>query len=127
MIQDKKRLLLVDDEEVILFGFGQVLAEPGLQIDTARTAEEAKALVRENSYHAAVLDMRLSDSTEMEGLELTAFIRSHQKDCRVIVLTAYGDDTVRLKALDAGADLFLEKPVGPAQIKTNLRALGVYG
>jgi DNA-binding response OmpR family regulator len=120
-----KKILLVDDEEVILFGFRQVLSEPWLQVDTASTAGEAEALARENAYAAAILDMRLSNSTDLEGLALVPFFKKNRKECRIIVLTAYGDDTIRSQAFEAGADLFLEKPVDPETLKGALASLGI--
>lgn len=125
MSREKKKILLIDDEEVILFGFRQALMEPWLQVDTASTADEAKALLKENVYSAAIVDMRLSSSTAMEGLNLVPYLKTMQKDCRIIVLTAYGDETVRRKAFNFGADIFLEKPVDPEVIKKNLTALGI--
>ena len=120
-----KKILLIDDEEVILFGFKQVLMEPWLQVDTASTAGEAKALSEKNVYCAAIVDMRLSSSTAMEGLDLIPLLKTMQKNCRIIVLTAYGDEVIRRKAFNFGADLFLEKPVDPETLKKNLAALGI--
>jgi DNA-binding response OmpR family regulator len=119
------KILLIDDEEVILFGFKQVLSGPALQVDTASTVEEAKSLAGKNTYAAAIVDLRLSNSTALEGLELVRTIKSIRKNCRVIVLTAYGDDDVKRRAFEAGADLFLEKPVNPNTIKKNLKDMGI--
>jgi DNA-binding NtrC family response regulator len=123
--REKKKILLIDDEEVILFGLRQALMEPWLQVDTASTAAEAKALLKENVYSAAIVDMRLSNSTAMEGLDLIPHLKKVQENCHVIVLTAYGDETIRRKAFNFGADIFLEKPVDPETLKKNLAALGI--
>jgi|WetSurMetagenome_2_1015567.scaffolds.fasta_scaffold278963_2 DNA-binding NtrC family response regulator len=123
--REKKKILLIDDEEVILFGFRQALMDPWLQVDTASTADEAKALLKENVYSAAIVDMRLSNSTAMEGLDLIPYLKTMQKNCRIIVLTAYSDEPTRRKAFNFGADIFLEKPVDPETLKKNLAALGV--
>jgi DNA-binding NtrC family response regulator len=125
MSGEKKKILLIDDEEVILFGFKHVLMEPWLQVDTASTADEAKSLSEKNVYSAAIVDMRLSNSTAMEGMDLVSYLKTMQKNCRIIVLTAYGDETIRRKAFHFGADLFLEKPVDPETLKKNLAALGI--
>jgi DNA-binding response OmpR family regulator len=122
---EKKKILLIDDEEVILFGFRQVLTEPWLQVDTASTVAEAKALFEKNIYSAVIVDMRLSNSTAMEGLDLVPYLKTIQKNCRIVVLTAYGDETIRRKAFNFGADIFLEKPVDPEVLKKNLTALGI--
>jgi DNA-binding response OmpR family regulator len=120
-----KRILLVDDEEVILFGYKQVLSEPWLVVDTAETVNKAKMLAQTNSYAAAILDLRLSNSIALEGLELIPYMKYVQKGCRIIVMTAYGDEATKRKALDLGADLFLEKPVDPEDIKKTLISMGI--
>jgi DNA-binding NtrC family response regulator len=125
MNREKKKILLIDDEEVILFGFQQVLTEPWLQVDTASTVDEAKSLLNKNVYSTAIVDVRLSNSTAMEGLDLIPYLKTIQKNCRIIVLTAYGDETIRRKAFNFGADIFLEKPVDPDTLKKNLAALGI--
>jgi ActR/RegA family two-component response regulator len=121
-----KRILLIDDEEVILFGFKEVLAEPWLEVDTANTAAQAKSLLALQIYAGAVVDLRLSNSTDLEGLELISCIRSIQDNCRIIVLTGYSEEPAKREALNSGADLFLEKPVDPARVKQDLRDMGVY-
>jgi DNA-binding NtrC family response regulator len=125
MNNEKKKILLVDDEEVILFGYRQVLSEPWLQVDTASTVREVEALIKMNSYAAAIIDMRLSNSTDLEGLALIPSIKKIQKECRIVVLTAYGDDAIRARACESGADLFLEKPVDPDTLKKKLDSLGI--
>jgi len=122
-----KRILLVDDEEVITFGFSRVLAAPEVAVDLAHTVNEAQALMSANRYDAAIIDLRLSNSTEMEGFDLVTYLRSRQKACRIMVLTAYGEDGIRAQAMAAGADLFYEKPIEPESIKNILRSYGIYG
>jgi two-component system, response regulator RegA len=121
----KKRILIVDDEEVILFGFKQVLSEPWLIVDTAETVNEAVTLIASNSYAAAILDLRLSNSLILEGLEFVPLLKKAQKGCRIIVITAYGDEATKRTALDSGADLFLEKPADPDDIKKILISMGI--
>jgi DNA-binding NtrC family response regulator len=121
-----KKILLIDDEEAVLFGYRRVLSEPWLQVDTACSAQEAKQLVEKNAYGAAIVDVRLSNSTELEGIALIPFIKKHQQECKVVVLTAYGDETIRAKAFASGALLFLEKPVGPEELKKELTSIGLY-
>jgi DNA-binding response OmpR family regulator len=120
-----KRILIVDDEEVILFGYKQVLSEPWLTVDTAGTVSEAISLAETNGYDAAIIDLRLSNSVSLEGLDFVPILKNAQKTCRIIVVTAYGEEAIRRRALDAGADLFLEKPVDPENIKKTLADMGI--
>ena len=117
---EKKRVLLVDDEEVVLFGYSMVLSEPWLTLDTAECATKAKKLLSENKYNAAILDLRLSSSTKLEGLDLIVEVKKTQENCRILVLTAYSDDITKRRALDLGAEYFLEKPVDPERLKKML-------
>jgi DNA-binding NtrC family response regulator len=125
MTAPAKRVLIVDDEEVILFGYKQVLSEPWLVVDTAQTVSEANLFLETNIYAAAILDLRLSNSMALEGIELIPYVKSVQNGCRIIVVTAYGDEAARQTALRAGADLFLEKPVDPEDIKKTLAGFGI--
>ena len=119
------RILLVDDEEVITFGFSKVLAGPGIIIDCAQTADEAKILTDKYSYTAAMIDLGLSNSNILEGIDVVRLLKQSQPDCVLVVITAYGEDDTRKHTMEAGADIFLEKPVEPQKFKEVLRELGV--
>lgn len=121
-----KRILLIDDEEVITFGFTKVLKEPGVEIDCAQTLEEAQQCIANNHYDAAIIDLRLSDSTRMEGFDCVRLLRVCQSECRIILLTAFGDNGTREQAKACGADLFFEKPMGPEAIRDALKTFGIF-
>jgi DNA-binding response OmpR family regulator len=125
IMDENKRILLIDDEEVITFGFSRVLGGPGVVVDCAQSADEARILIDTNSYAAAVVDLRLSNSTDLEGLELINHLKAKQAKCRIIMLTAYGDDDIRTRAIVKGADLFFEKPIDPEQIRDALKIMHV--
>ena len=126
-MENEKRILLIDDEDAILFGFSKVLKEPGIELDCAQTLEEGLKLIEHRRYDGAVIDLRLSNSSEFEGFACIRQLRSRQKNCRIIVLTAYGDNPSWEKAEDLAVDLFLEKPVEPEILKKTLDTLGIYG
>ncbi|MFH0920216.1 MAG: response regulator [Fibrobacterota bacterium] len=124
-----KRILLIDDEEVILFGFSRFLKEPGVEVDCAQTIEEAKKCIDTHQYDAAIIDMRLSNSTEMEGFDCIRYLRSSQNAqsaCRILVLTAYGDNRLMEQTKALGVDLFFEKPLEPKKLREALKTLGIY-
>jgi DNA-binding response OmpR family regulator len=125
-MQQKNRILIIDDEEVITFGFSVVLKEPNVEIDCAHSLEEAGRLITAFQYRAAIVDLRLSDSIEMEGFDCIRLLRTNQSACKVIVLTAYGDNGVRERATLLGIDRFFEKPVEPDLLKKTLTAFNVY-
>jgi DNA-binding response OmpR family regulator len=121
-----KRILLIDDEEVILFGFEKVLKEPGVELDCAQTMAEVRNCIAAHQYDAAIVDLRLSNSTEMEGFDCIQLLRNSQDECRIFVLTAYGDNIIRDKAEALGVDMFLEKPIEPEIIRKTLKTFGIY-
>jgi len=125
-MENQKRILLIDDEEVIGFGFTKVLKDPGVELDYAQSAEEAMSFLSRYAYDAAIVDLRLSNSTKLEGFDCVSYLRLNQKKCRIIVLTAYGDNVTWEKSENLGVDLFLEKPIEPGIIRKTLKTFGIY-
>lgn len=117
MNKENKKILVVDDEEAMLFGFTKVLQSPGVDIDTAQTIYEAKQLIQSRNYHVIIADLRLTNSTEMEGYEIIRIAKEKQPESRLIVLTAYGGEETKEKVHKLGADFYFEKPVSPKNIK----------
>jgi DNA-binding response OmpR family regulator len=126
IINKDKRILLIDDEEVIAFGFSIVLEESGVKVDCAQTLEEAQNCIDAHHYDAAIVDLRLSNSTEMEGFDCIRLLRSRQSACKIIVMTAYGGNGFKDQAMALGADLFFEKPIEPEKIREALKTFGIY-
>lgn len=122
---EEVRILLVDDEDVITFGFSRVLAGPGVQVDCAESVETAKRLILAYDYAAAMVDLRLSNSNTLDGIDVIRELRHYRHACKIIVLTAYCEEDVRKLAMSAGADLLLEKPVDPRTFRKLLQSLAV--
>ncbi|MBD3346678.1 MAG: response regulator [Chitinivibrionales bacterium] len=120
-----KHLLLVDDEEAIIFALTRILDRPGVKIDSAGSLHDAEKLLHENEYDAVIADMRLSGSGNMEGFQVVDYTRKHQDNCKILVITAYGDNSIREKVFKLGADIYLEKPVSPKKISDILESIGV--
>ncbi|MBD3320008.1 MAG: response regulator [Chitinivibrionales bacterium] len=125
-LNNGKHLLLVDDEEAIIFALKRVLRRPRVTIDTAGTLEDAKSCLDTAEYDALVADMRLTGSGSMEGFEIVAYARNHQDHCKILVITAFGDDEIREKVFNLGADVYLEKPVSPRTVSDMLESIGVF-
>jgi DNA-binding response OmpR family regulator len=119
------RILVVDDEEAILFAFKKVLSGPSTVVDTAQSFEEALKLLQYKSYMAVIADLRLTGAAKKEGLEVIKEAKRMQSDCRVLVVTAYGENGTREQVAELGADHYLEKPVSPRKVKEVLQSLGV--
>jgi ActR/RegA family two-component response regulator len=103
-------ILVVDDEYPIRFAFGRYFTAVGFRVDQAAGREEAEALLVANQYSILIVDLRLSDTNEQEGLELISSVRMHSLHTRIITLTAFGSVKIEREAYKRGADLFLSKP-----------------
>jgi DNA-binding response OmpR family regulator len=102
-------ILIVDDEEAILFAMREYFTTLGYRVDCAQELEEAKRLLAQVQYALAILDLRLIGSHGTEGLELVEYARQRYPSTRVIILTAYGSPETKREALRRGADAFLHK------------------
>ncbi len=120
-----KKILVVDDEEAILFAFTKVLAAPGLDIHSAATLGQALDLIEHNPYDAVIADLRLSGDTSDDGYAVIQTVAEKQKECRIIVMTAYGDEKTKEKVFSLGAHFYLEKPVSPQKVKQLIASMGI--
>jgi len=106
----RHRILIVDDEESILFAFREFLGSLGWSVDSAREREEAEALIAIVPYSLVIADLRLTAVNDTDGLQIVHWIKERRPNAHVIVLTAYGSSTVEREALDLGVSAFLHKP-----------------
>ena len=120
-----KRILIVDDEDAILFALSRVLSRDGIAVDTAQSEEEANRLLAENSYRAVVADLRLSGAEDMAGFRVVQAAKQNDPSTKVIVITAYGNSEIRERAFAAHADCYMEKPVSAGELRRVLLSLGI--
>ncbi|MFP4240522.1 MAG: response regulator [Chitinispirillaceae bacterium] len=122
-----KRILLADDEESILLAFRKLLeSPPEVSVDTADSSEKARMLLGNNTYQAAIVDLRLKGVASLDGLELVRIIRQNNPSAVIIVVTAYSDESLDRVIYDSGASCCFEKPVPPKKIRSLLRDQGIY-
>lgn len=109
MKDQKERLLVVDDEQDMLSGIARILAKavPGLEVDTAASAEMALALLSRKTFTAALVDIQMPD---MDGLALLDRIQADCPELTVIIMTAYGTFETAVDAMRRGAYDFIAKP-----------------
>jgi len=100
-------VLVIDDEPVVLDLFQRVLSGKGLVIRTARSGEEALALVAREDFGCVLADKNLPG---MDGIELVRRIRQAQPNCACIVMTGYASTESAVEALRLGAVDYIEKP-----------------
>ncbi len=113
-----QRILVVDDEQQILRALRTSLRAAGYEVDTAETAEGALAAAAMRPPEAVILDLVLPDGS---GTDVARELRTWSQ-APVIVLSAVGDESEKVAALDAGADDYVTKPVGIDELLARLRA-----
>ena len=116
-----KKVLVVDDEKLIVKGIRFSLEQDGMEVDCAYDGEEALNMAKANEYDMILLDIMLP---KMDGFEVCQAIREFS-DMPIVMLTAKGDDMDKILGLDYGADDYITKPFGTsellARIRTSLR------
>ena len=111
------RVLLVDDEVSIQRAVGPLLKSRGYTVEVASTGAEAVAAVTARPPDVVVLDLGLPD---LDGTEVCARIRK-LSDVPIVVLSARGSETDKVRALDLGADDYVTKPFGPEELLARIR------
>ena len=114
-----KRVLVVDDEKLIVKGIRFSLMQDGLEVECAYDGEEALNMAKENTYDLILLDVMLP---KMDGFEVCQQIREFS-DVPIIMLTAKGDDMDKILGLDNGADDYITKPFSPSMLVARVQAL----
>src|SRR6201993_1977848 len=112
-------ILIVDDEAAIRESLETLLAIEGYSVETARTAEEGLAMLAASPRDLVLLDFALPDRN---GLEVLDEIRQRDPGLPVIMITAYGTVENAVKAIQAGATNFIQKPWDNEKLLADVRA-----
>jgi two-component system, OmpR family, KDP operon response regulator KdpE len=113
----KRRVLVVDDEDQILRALRVVLRDAGFESVPAGDVAEALDAAAVRPPDAAIVDLVLPDG---DGIELTRRLREWSA-MPIIVLSAVGDETEKVRALEAGADDYVVKPFGARELVARLQ------
>ena len=114
-----KKVLVVDDEKLIVKGIRFSLEQDGMEVDCAYDGEEALKMATENHYDMILLDIMLP---KMDGFEVCQHIREFS-DMPIVMLTAKGDDMDKILGLEYGADDYITKPFNILEVKARIKAL----
>jgi DNA-binding response OmpR family regulator len=114
------RVLVVEDEDEIASPLVRTLEREGYAVDQAPTGREAIAAAVRDAPDIVILDLGLPD---MDGLDVCRALREAEYTGAVLILTARSRELDRVVGLDAGADDYLVKPFGLAELLARLRAL----
>ncbi len=114
-----KKVLVVDDEKLIVKGIRFSLEQDGMEVDCAYDGEEALQMAQEHNYDMILLDVMLP---KMEGFEVCQRIREFSM-VPIIMLTAKGDDMDKILGLEYGADDYITKPFNILEVKARIKAI----
>ena len=114
-----KKVLVVDDEKLIVKGLRFSLEQDDMEVECAYDGEEALEMAKSNKYDLVLLDIMLPKLT---GLEVCQQIREFS-DVPVIMLTAKGEDMDKILGLEYGADDYITKPFNILEVKARIKAI----
>ena len=113
------KILVVDDEKLLLKGIKFNLENEGYQVDTGNNGLEAVELAKTRGYDLIILDVMMP---ELDGLEACMRIREFST-VPIIILTARGEDMDKVIGFEYGADDYITKPFNILELKARVRAL----
>ena len=113
------KILVVDDERVMVKGIKFNLENEGYQVDTGSDGEEAVDKARTGQFDLIILDLMMP---KIDGLQACMKIREFS-NVPVIMLTAKGEDTDKIIGFECGADDYITKPFNILELKARIRAL----
>ena len=114
-----KKVLVVDDEKLIVKGIRFSLEQEGMEVDCAYDGEEALEAIKENDYDVVLLDIMIP---KLSGFEVCQSVREFS-DVPIIMLTAKGDDMDKILGLEYGADDYITKPFNILEVKARIKAI----
>jgi DNA-binding response OmpR family regulator len=118
-VERMPRILVVDDEKVLVKGIKFNLENEGYQVETGYDGEEAVELARTGRFDLMILDLMMP---KIDGLQACMKIREFS-NVPVIMLTARGEDADKIMGFECGADDYITKPFNILELKARVRAL----
>src|SRR4030042_5077609 len=115
---DKRRVLVVDDEENMRYMLTQILQKGGHSVDAAQNGEKALKRSEENVFDVVLCDVRMP---VMDGLEFLKEARSRKLDVPIIMMSAYSTVDLAGEAMKLGASEYISKPFKADEVLVKLK------
>lgn len=113
-----QRILVIDDEENMLYMLNSLLTAEGYDVVTTEGGEEAQNLIRTEDFDLMVCDIRMHP---VNGMEFLAQAHRERPDMAVVMLTAYGDMETAIKSKNLGAFDYVSKPFKAEELLMTIR------
>ena len=108
-----KKLLILDDDAPLRKRLARAMEQRGFEVASAMNVAEGIALAKANMPDYAILDLKLEDGS---GLDAVKALQTANSECRIVILTGFGNIATAVAAVKAGALDYLPKPASPDQI-----------
>ena len=113
MMDEKAKVLVVDEEEIVRQSYQRSLADISFCVRTAPGGDEALGLMEEEQSDVILVDIKMPG---MDGMELLRRIKERWPESEVVVITGYPSIETAKEAVRLGAHNYLSKPVGPKEV-----------
>jgi DNA-binding NtrC family response regulator len=118
MDSQKKRILVVEDDQYVLESLGLLLTQEGYEVGTASEGQTALQHIRNGAFDLVIADLKMP---KMDGLELLKKLRAIAPEIMVIIMTAYGSIKSAVEAMKLGASDYITKPISADEIRLVLQ------
>jgi len=108
-----RKVLVVDDEAIVVNSIRKILARKGFAVEEAFTCKDALNQVFSHDYDLVLLDMRMSDGN---GIDVLQRIKAKRPDLRVVIVTGYASIDTAVEAIRNGASDYMPKPFTPDEL-----------
>jgi DNA-binding NtrC family response regulator len=120
-----KKILVVDDEKTILLSLAYALKSEGVDVITCNRGEWAEKALENYFFDVVITDLRLSKTSDAEGMRIVELTKKRNPSTKVILMTAYGSDDVRKEAARLGADDYFAKPMDLDLLLKTIEKFGI--
>jgi two-component system, response regulator RegA len=115
-----KSLLILDDDDPLRARLARAMEKKGFVTKEAKSIQEGLEIAKKTPPNFAVVDLRLQDGN---GLDVVKELHKNKKECRIVMLTGYGNLPTAVAAVKAGAIDYIAKPVDADDVEAALLAL----
>ena len=116
----KQKILIVDDEEPIVTLLTFNIQRAGYMTEVSYNGKDAINKAMSHDFHLIILDLMLP---EVNGMEVCRYLREHEVDTPILMLTAKDNEMDKVKGLEVGADDYLTKPFSPKEVIARINAI----
>ena len=113
-MNEKARILIIDDDDAILDSCTQVLEKAGYVVKGARDGIEGLKFLKKESFHSVLLDLKLPG---MDGMKILSHIREDSPETPVVIITGYASVESAVEAMRQGAFDYMAKPFSPKELR----------